>query len=67
MCIKGQSAEQLVENKVNANALTFVLILLLTLYMFRHNDTSLSKWIAPNSNMDPYCVLKSFKMHKSSK
>jgi hypothetical protein len=74
MCIKEQSTQQLVKNEINTNALTFVFILLLTLnvstlilgHQQAHTDTSLSSRIALNSNLDPYCVLKSFKMHKSS-
>jgi hypothetical protein len=73
MCIKEQCTQQLVKNKINTNTLTFVFILLLTLHVLTlksghhqaYSDTSLSSWIASNSNMDPYCVLKSFKMYKS--
>jgi hypothetical protein len=75
MCIKKQSTQQLVKNKITTNALTFAFILLLTLHVSTlisghhqvYGDTSLSSRIESNSNMDPYCVLKSFKMHKSSK
>jgi hypothetical protein len=59
---------------VDTNELTFVFILLLTLHVSAlisghhqaYSDTSLSSWTSSNSNMDPYCVLKSVKMHKSS-
>jgi riboflavin transporter FmnP len=35
MCIKEQSTQQLVKNEINTNALTLVVVLLLTRYMFR--------------------------------